>query len=131
MEAVLNTPVTTVIFNPGASPLTDAKVYLNGALSAQTVTATIVGTGPAWSVSFTPNSTGIWTLFGFGAAQQRFKVVSKSLYDYLRNIEDESIGSWSWNKETGVLTMLRQDSTTLATFNVADGLELSSRERVS
>lgn len=128
-EAVINLPVTTVVANPGVSPLSDAAVYLNGAISAQPVTAAQIGGSPVWSVSFTPNSTGEWSLFAFGTIQFRVKVVAKSIYDFARNIEDESLGSWQWDKESGVLTMLRQDGSALATFEVNDTLETSSRER--
>lgn len=129
-ESVINTPVVTVVFNPASGSLTDAAVYLNGALSTQPVTVAQVGSVATWSVSFTPNATGIWTLKAFNTMQFRTKVVARSVYDFLRNVEDESLGSWQWDKDTGVLTMLRQDGTDLATFNVVDGLEESSRERI-
>lgn len=130
-ESIINTVVTTVIANPGSSPLSDAALYLNGATSSQSVTAVRVGSTSLWTVSFTPNATGLWTLFGFGTVQFRTKTVAKSLYDFLNNIEDESLGSWSWDKTAGTLTMLRQDGTLMATYDVVDGLETSSRERVS
>lgn len=129
-EALINTPLVTVVSNPGSSPLTDQAVYLNGALSAQVVTATQIGSTPIWTVTFTPNATGVWSLKAWAVIHYRVNVVTKSLYDYVKNTEDEALGSWSWDKDTGVLTMLRQDGTALATFNVADGLSLSSRERV-
>lgn len=131
LESAINTPITTVVVNPATGALTDAKVYLNGALSAQVVTVVQIGTTPVWSFTFTPNATGNWSLFAFGVIQERVKVQTKSLYDYLRNIEDEALGSWSWDKDTGILTLLRQDGSALATFSVVDGLDLSSRERVS
>lgn len=128
-ESAINIPISTVVVNPDVAPLTDAKVYVNGAESTQVVTVIQIGTSPVWSVTFTPNSTGNWSLFAFGAIQERVKVQTKSIYDYLRNIEDEALGSWSWDKDTGVLTLLRQDGSALATFNVSDGIDLSSRER--
>jgi len=130
LESAINTPITTVVVNPSTGSLTDAAVYLNGALSAQVVSVVQIGTTPVWSISFTPNATGNWSLFAFGVIQERIKVSTKSIYDYLKNIEDESLGSWSWNKGTGVLSLLRQDGSALATFNVVDGLDSSSRERV-
>ncbi|MNY59748.1 hypothetical protein D3C86_1962240 [compost metagenome] len=59
------------------------------------------------------------------------EVVTKSVYNSLRDILDESIGSWQWDKTTGGLVMLRQDGATLATFTVVDNLTTSSRERIS
>jgi hypothetical protein len=58
-------------------------------------------------------------------------VVSRSLDSYLKNIEDEALGSWTWDKQAGTLTMLKQDGTQLAIFNVVDNLTTASRERVS
>lgn len=130
LEHIINTPLSTVVVNPGSGSLTDAVLYFNNAVSAQAVTVAQIGSTPVWSVTFTPNATGNWTLIAFGVAQFWIKVVNKSLYEYLKNVEDEAMGSWTWNKETKVLTMLRQDSTTLATFNVEDTLTDSSRERI-
>lgn len=82
-------------------------------------------------MTFTPNATGVWSIYAFAGMQFKVRVVAKSLYTFLANVEDEALGSWSWDKETGVLTVLRQDGTVLATHNVVDTLVASSRERVS
>lgn len=129
-ESVINVALTTVVANPSTGSLTDARLYINGALSTQPITYSQIGGTNVWSVTFTPNSTGLWSLHAFGSIQFRTQVVARSMYDLLRNVEDQALGSWQWDKQTGVLTMLRQDGTALATFNVADGLEESSRERV-
>jgi len=129
LEAILNTPFVTTV--TGVGSLTDVVVYKDGVLSGLTPVVVQIGTSTAWSVSFTPASTGVYSVYAFGAIQYRVKAVTKSLYDFLKNVEDEALGSWSWNKSTGVLTVLRQDGTPLATHNVLDNLTAASRERVS
>lgn len=98
--------------------------------SAPTVTFTEVG-GGQYLFNVTPNQTGEWTIFIQGLIQIRFTVVSRSTNAILRNLEDEALGSWTWNKTTGALTLLRQDGSSLGTFTMADTLDTASRERVS
>ncbi len=129
LEAILNSPFTTTV--TGVGTLSDVVVYKDGALSGLTPVVVQIGTSTAWSVSFTPTSTGVYSVYAFGVIQYRVKAVTKSLYDFLKNVEDEALGSWSWNKSTGVLTVLRQDGTTLATHTALDSLTAASRERVS
>jgi len=133
IEAVLNQPFTTVVTSaPGASA-SDAALFLNG--SAYTGPAPIVtqisGSSNTWSVTFTPTSTGILSFRCFGEICFRVPVVQKSLYVTAKNLEDEALGSWSWNKTTGVLTLLRQDGSAFTSFNVADTSVSGSRERIN
>jgi hypothetical protein len=82
-------------------------------------------------MTFTPTVTGKYFVFIEGSIQGSFDVSNKDVYTYLRNLEDSSLGSWTWDKGTGVLTLVRQDSSTLASFVVTDTLEAASRERTS
>lgn len=105
-------------------------VYLlNGISTVVTPTFTEIG-GGLYTFNFTPTSTGRGSLFIQGSIQASFDVVNKDILTYLKNLEDESLGSWQWNKTSGVLTFLRQDSSVLATFNVVDTLTEAHRERV-
>lgn len=52
------------------------------------------------------------------------------LVSSLKNIEEEALGSWKWDKTCGNMEMFRQDGTTLATFKVIDTLDEASRERI-
>lgn len=110
---------------------TDLELLFNGAVSTLTVSFAAVGTGPLYNFTFTPNATGTYILYAFGAIQGVVNVVTQDLYTITRNIQDEAIGSWQWDKVGGTLTMLRQDGTTLATYTVVDNLTTSSRERTS
>ena len=111
----------------------DLTLLLNNAVVVTpTVTfAAVSGSVPLYNFTFTPTTTGTYILYAFGAIQGVVKVVTQSLYTITKNIQDEAIGSWQWDKVGGVLTMLRQDGTTLATYAVVDNLTTSSRERTS
>lgn len=132
LEALINSVFTTVIAGPDTvtSP-NDGALYLNGTDSGLVPIFVQQGVSPFWSVSFTPNSTGIYTLYAFGAVQFRIVSVPKLTYLMVSNIEDEALGSWTWDKTTGTLTILRQNGTVLATHTALDSLTQSSRERVS
>lgn len=129
LEAVISLPTTITV--AGTGTLSDAAVYKDGAVSGLTPVVTQLGGSPVWNITFTPTVTGNYTVFAFGVIQERIKCVARSLYDTIKNLEDEALGSWSWNKQTGVLTVLRQDGSALATFTAADSLTQASRERVS
>jgi hypothetical protein len=130
-EVVVNAAVTFVISGPPSTPLTDAVLYINGTASGITPTIVQIGSTNAWRITFTPTATGIYSFYAFGSIQLQAQSVAKSTSGVLANIEDEALGSWTWDKETGVLTVLRQNGTTMATHNVVDTLTTASRERVS
>jgi len=132
-----NSPVNTQAFvmvngnEPSLTVIPDLALYLNGATNSTTITVAYVGTGNLYSLTFTPTSTGVYDVFCFGELQARVNVTTRSDQSFLQNIEDEALGSWSWDKTTGVLTLVRQDGTTLNTYNVTDTLTEASRELVS
>jgi len=93
-------------------------------------TTTEIGNG-LYTITFTPTTTGYYTLFIQQAIAAGFNVVSRNLYSFLQNIEDEALGSWSWDKVGGVLTLVTQTGTPLASFAVTDNLTIASRSRSS
>lgn len=110
----------------------DMALLLNGTpVVSPAITFASAGAGPLYNFTFTPTTTGRYLLYAFGAIQGVVEVVTQSLYTITRNIQDESLGSWQWDKVAGTLVMLRQDGTTLAQFTVVDTLTTSSRERTS
>lgn len=113
----------------GLTGFLDVIVLVNGELpdTQPTINYTEIGYG-LYTLSITPSVTGIWTIFIEGKLYT-IEVVARDIYSILRNLEDESLGSWSWDKTTGILTALRQDGSELATFTVSDTLETASRER--
>jgi hypothetical protein len=128
-ELILGTPFTLIINGPNnVTPLTDTAIYLGGVNSGLSPVVLQVGSTNCWTVTFTPVSTGVYTIYGFGIVQARVQASTKSLYTYLANTEDVALGSWSWDKTTGALTLLRQNGTSLATFTIADTATLASRQ---
>lgn len=128
IDLIINSPFSILISGPSGTPLSDTTVYLGSAASGLTPTVTQLGSSNVWNVTFTPVITGVYSVYAFGQIQTRLQCLEKSIGLYLKNIEDESLGSWSWNKTTGVMTMLRQNGSALATFNVVDNTTVSSRE---
>jgi hypothetical protein len=94
------------------------------------ITFTEVGDG-LYFATFAPGGSGKWAMFVEGRIQATFEVVSKTLQTALQDLTDESLGSWTWNKATGLLTLFRSDSSTLATYTVLDTVDAASRERLT
>lgn len=124
-----NTTTTIVTAITGTSVPSDLALFKDGVADLTPVVFTNITAGGVCTFVFTPVSTGVFTLFGQGIVLATVEVVARSPLSYLKNIEDESMGSWQWDKTTGVMTMIRQDGTQLAQFNVLDNLTTSSRER--
>lgn len=133
MEYMLGQPITIVFPSQGlVSGLTsfpDLRIFVDGVLTPETVTFRDLSNG-LYSMSFNSNASGAYTVYIQGAIQTRFNVVTRDVYSFLRNIEDEAIGSWTWNKVTGVMSIIRQDSSILGTFKIIDTADSSSRERL-
>jgi hypothetical protein len=139
IETPINTPIsipfTSVNLVTGLTGFAYVVALNNVVLStlttpvAPTFTFVEMG-GGAYLLTFTPSSTGNYTIYIQNQIAAVISVVARDKFSYLQNLENEAIGSWSWNKTTGVLTMLRQDGTTLATYNVVDNLTIASRARV-
>lgn len=88
-----------------------------------------IGSG-LYTVNFTPAATGKWSVF-VGGKTYDFEVVARTLQNGLQDVYDEVLGSWAWNKATGLLTLFRGDGTTLATYTVIDTPQAASRERLT
>jgi hypothetical protein len=130
----VNNLVTVTAQGPGTglSVPPDLALLFNGApVVTPTVSFASAGAGPLYNFTFTPTATGTYILYAFGAIQGVVNVVTQTLYTITKNIQDESLGSWQWDKVAGTLVMLRTDGTTLAQFTVIDNLTTSSRERIS
>jgi hypothetical protein len=129
-DRVVNTPVVIVEQISTTTQPTDLVLLLDANLNTTPVVFTNLNTAGLSKFSFTPTVTGTYTLFGDGKVLATVEVTSRSLRSFMQNLEDESLGSWTWNKTTGAMQMLRQDGTLLASFNVIDNLNTSSRERI-
>lgn len=132
LELTLNSPFTFVVSGPDTVTTPLPQVYVDGALSNQNILVTPLGTGATnlYSLTYTPSNTGTHSFVAFGQVKLTLPCYARPVTSMIANIEDESIGSWTWDKNTGSLTMLRQNGTTLATFNAQDSLTSASRERL-
>lgn len=106
------------------------QVYVGGTLSNLVVTPSLLSSGNTTSLRFTPVTSGVHTLLVDGGVYAVIDCVGRNLVSYLRNIEDEALGSWVWDKVAGTLQLLRQDGSALANFAVTDTQTNSSRERL-
>lgn len=131
LELILGNSFTTIISGPDNLTSPNAVLYLNGAQASASLSVTQLGSTNVWSISFVPNSTGIYTVYAFGQVQFRAQANTKSIYASLANIEDYTLGNWMWNKQTGLLTLYRVNGSVLATYNMLDQSNSSSREKLT
>lgn len=129
-ERVVNTPVVVLGTLNSTSGAVTAVIYKDGALNNTSVTASRLDSNGLVSFSFTPTVSGVYYVYAENTLVSCVEVVSKSVRTYLQNIEDEALGSWTWDKNTGALQLLRQDGTVLGNYSVIDSLDNSSRERL-
>jgi hypothetical protein len=83
-----------------------------------------------YTISFTLSEAGLYAVCIDGVVAAFLSVVPKSSNLILRNLEDQALGSYFYNKETGVLTLYRQDGSVLRTYNVVDNNAQTSRELI-
>ena len=132
MQYLINQPISRPFTSIGlvlGKTVFTPYFLLNGTTTAITPTYAEIG-GGLYTITFTPLNSGIFTIFIENVILPQVEVVSKLLTTTLQNVEDYSIGSWVWDKVGGTLVAIRQDSTTLASFNIVDTLTNASRERV-
>lgn len=58
-----------------------------------------------------------------------FEGVPPHVIDMIMDIHAEAVGSWSWDKREGVLTMLDTNGIEVAKYSVVDSPDVASRER--
>jgi hypothetical protein len=124
-------PFTSTGLTTGLSSFPDLFILNNGIhVISPSVTYTEIGSG-LYTLSYAPYITGEYYVFIQGRLQAEFSVVTKTTKTYLQNLEDEALGSWTWDKTSNLLTLMRQDGTTMATFSMLDTLEAASKERLT
>ena len=125
-EVSLPVPMSALQLPNGSN----VKVYQGSTLTSLPVTVqNLAPVGPSL-VKFTPTATGRYTVaFVDGTLFGVVDVVTRTVQSYVKNIEDEALGSWQWDRSNGTLQLLRQDGSVLANFTVTDTLTSSSRER--
>lgn len=130
-ELILGTAFSTVISGPDNTTQPSPILYLGSNQASIVPTLTQLGATNLWSVTFVPNTTGVYTLVAFGQVQFRAQAITKSVYSSLANLEDYTLGNWLWNKQTNLLTLYRVNGSVLATYNMLDQNNSSSREKLT
>ena len=134
MQYQINLPVTlpftSVNLVTGLVSFTP-RFVLDGILTTVTPLVYAEIGGGLYTITFTPTASGKLSLFIEHILYPAIEVVNVTNDVILQNIVDEAIGSWTWDKVTGILTLVRQSGSTMATFNVVDTLSNASRERIS
>lgn len=134
LDSVVNQPVKIPFVSTnnvtGIVSFTNVFLLKDGVVNAATVTTVEIGNG-LYVATFTPTTTGKYALYIEKFVQGAVNIVTKSLYTFIQNLEDEALGSWSWDKNTGILQFMRQDGSTMAGFAVVDNLTTASRARTS
>lgn len=117
---------------PTLSLLTDSTGSITSLLTVGLSTPVEIGLDAGiYSVVFTPTAIGNYYIKYAGAILAHIQVAAQDVLSIVKNIEDESLGSWSWDKVTGILTLLRQTGVTMATYAVVDTTLISSRNRLT
>lgn len=106
--------------------LKDGVIYTNLATAP---VYTEVGQG-LYTVTVQFTETGTYTFYVEGAIAASVLVKARSVDSYLANIEDATMGSWQWNKQTKTLTLYKVSGGVLATYNMDDTDSVSSKEKV-
>lgn len=106
--------------------------YLKDGVVVTSPSATYVEVGSGlYLLRFTPSQTGFWQIFIEGKVQIELDVVERTFNSILSDLSDQALGSWTWDKTSGLLTLFKSDSSTLATYNIVEDLSNASRERIS
>jgi hypothetical protein len=118
----LVTGLTTFTYTP----------LLNGKATILTgVTFSEIGSG-LYTFNFTPTVSGVYTLFIQNQLLTQIEVVTRSNAAILQDLQDEAIGSWTWDKIAGLLTLVRNDGVTvLSTYQIVETSVAASRERLT
>ena len=135
MELTVNTntkqPFTSTGLTTGLSSF-GYTALVNGV--SKTITPAPTWTelgGGMYTMNFIPDVAGEWYIFIQGSFQIKFTVVIKTMLSILDDLKDVSLGSWSWNKTTGLLTLYKASGVVMSTYNILDNADQASRERLS
>lgn len=119
-------------FSTASNALNVPVVIKDGVTLNISVEVLLVSGATIFSAEFTPVETGAYDLFIDGVLIGSAEVVTQDIFSFLRNLEDQAFGGWEWDKTTKVMTIYRQDGSTLGTYSCEDTLELAySRQTIT
>ena len=130
VSGVINTPIN--FYFTATTGITDFNVIatmVDGALNKSiNVTYNETNQPGLYYGVLTPNVTGRYAFYLAPDLLVQIDVLPRDILSYVKNIEDEALGSWVWDKQAGTLAMIRQNGTALANFTVVESLTIASRE---
>lgn len=110
--------------------ITFAGVFKDGVIVPNlTPSFSEIGSG-FYRFNFTPSSTGVYEVLVEGQIYV-LEVVTATFSSILSDILDSVAGSWEWNKLTGQVTFYRLNGTSLYSYNMINGSDSASREKIS
>ena len=124
----LYTPVSFYFTAAPGLTITPTVLVEGVALGSFNLTITETSVSGTYYGIYTPIVPGRTLIMYIGNIIGNLNIVSRSLYSFLQNVEDEALGSWTWDKVGGTLTLLRQNGTQLGHFLVVENLTTASRE---
>ena len=127
-QILLGQTATIAVTASDPSFMTNVVVFKDGVATLVGLSSNLVRTG-LYQISFIPISTGFYEI----AVEDKIyylEVVRKSTYSLIEDIYDFTLGSWKWNKLTGVLETIRTSGTKLGEYLVKDTSDEASREKI-
>ena len=79
-----------------------ATVIKDGVITSLFVATSIITGTAFYQAQFSPVETGLYDLIVDDLLVGSVEVVSRDVFSILRNIEDQALGSWEWNKTTKI-----------------------------
>lgn len=111
------------VFSAPGSP-SAYLVIKDGVLYPSSVEILPIAGADGWfTASIVPVETGVYVVIVEGVEVGTFEVVTKDVFSFLRDLEDQAFGGWEWDKSTTVMTLYRQDGSILSRYECSDGLE--------
>jgi hypothetical protein len=87
-----------------------SAVVMNGNVTVLSPSLTLLEVSPGYYVlTFTPSASGNYGIFLDNKIVARVEAVQRTTQSILKNLEDEALGSWVWDKNANTLVMTRQD----------------------
>jgi len=133
METTVSTPIKVPFVsenNDTGMTAFDTTILKDGVIYTSLVvpvTYTEIGEG-LYTIDVTFTENGVYTLFVENIIVGHITVRDRSMMSYLVNLEDASIGSWLWDKQSGSLQLFRVNGQVLASFQMTDTTTTAARE---
>lgn len=121
---VLGGPAILSFIPTGSGPTVVVK---DGVQVAVPTTVVQIGTTGVYNATFSPDQTGTFSVFALGTKVGDVEVVDRTVFDYLRNLEEEALGGWEWDKTAKEITLYRRDGTSMGSYAISDSLEAAYR----